>query len=183
MNKAEADKRKAEFIQARLNNPCATLEELGKKLGVSRERVRQVLKESKVVNVKAYHEKKLVYCLNCGTETDNQQFCSRDCWKKYKTIEVACSQCHGLFTIGQADLIARTKRHSISQIFCSYKCNGQWAGTNYGFAAHPENVTKNIEKRNATQANKTPEERSEIARKAWRTKYARLKIAKELDNK
>lgn len=133
-----------QVVKLRQENLCATLQDIATHTKISRERVRQILKEEGLSTTN-YNYKPTSHCLNCGQEIPSpisqpRIFCSQACFSRYHTILVECSQCGKLFTIRQSALLARTKRNKTSMIFCSNKCHGTVVGQNYGFLAHPENI-------------------------------------------
>lgn len=80
-------------------------------------------------------------CFECGKKLDSTNkwgYC-RECWAKSRLIKVVCSECGQLFEITQSELITRTKRHKLEQMFCHKHCWGKYVARSYGFIAHPEN--------------------------------------------
>ena len=115
----------------RRNYPSATLIQIGKRYGVTRERVRQILKAAgkptRAVGTLCFNIPNQRFCLNCGRvrlSRGQRTFCSYKCKKEYLTIEVACTQCGVLFSLYQSRVIERLK-HS-KNIFCSHACSGRY---------------------------------------------------------
>ncbi len=85
----------------------------------------------------------LQYCSQCGKtlpkNKKNNIYCSGKCRKASNYIKVVCSECGKTFEIYKNDLIVRTRRHKLEEIFCSRECLGKFVGKNYGFKSHPEN--------------------------------------------
>ena len=76
---------------ARLKNPCATLQQIGNDIGITRERVRQILSEEGL-NTSAW--KQTYYCLNCDKEiATGRKFCSKRCDSDYTRIQIECPVC------------------------------------------------------------------------------------------
>lgn len=129
------------IIRARRNNPCATLNEIGAKYGVTRERVRQVLSRAGKVT-SAYHQTYL--CIQCGKDmgTEEKLFCNKQCRYDYGHIKIACSYCGKFQEYSIKWLIWQIEhgRRSPDLFFCSQYCHGKWLGENHGFAIHPENM-------------------------------------------
>ncbi len=128
------------IIEIRKSNPCATLKQIGDKIGVTRERVRQILNENRLPTI---HWKQKYLCIVCGSEIKERNrkwkhsaFCSVECGKKYHHPTLICDQCGKAFT-RQLSYILRTKNDAGT--FCSRQCYGKWLGRNYGFSVHPEN--------------------------------------------
>ena len=127
------EERTKKILEIRINNPCATLQQIGNQTKLTRERVRQILNKHGLPT-HHYHQRKQYTCLNCGKiiTTDATHFCSRKCRHNYSQITVICSECNESFVISKTDLIARTKRHIIPKMFCSKTCFGRWVGKNHG---------------------------------------------------
>lgn len=129
------------IIRMRRNNPCATLEEIGSRFGVSRERARQILSEAGKPTRKYIQR---YQCFQCGKDMGSQPklFCSPECRRNYGWIKVACSYCGQLREYSAKWLIWQIEhgKHSRELFFCSKYCQGKWLAENHGFIAHPENV-------------------------------------------
>jgi len=129
------------IVDTRLRNPCATLEQIGRKYSVSSERIRQVLKKN---NTPTKAAKSTEYkCNNCGkifkgTIGTPRLFCSRKCWSEYHHVTLICQYCGQPFK----RRISRSLKGQF--IFCSRECMGKYVGRNYGFVAHPENIRRGI---------------------------------------
>ena len=114
-------------IRIRIQNPCLTLQRIGDHVGLTRERVRQIL-ASEDCETKAY--KKIKRCFRCDKVfTANKKYCSSECYLKdiaeqreKNNIEVSCSYC-GKMTIRYApQLISVWNSGRQKQCFCSRKC-------------------------------------------------------------
>ena len=132
----------------RLDNPCATLQKIGDKFGVSREAVRQVLNR---LEVPTKHQVQRYICLNCGQVISKPlvngvppKFCNRACyveWEGKNHIPLHCANCGVLFYRRYSEVMgrARNPRYKTDNTFCSKQCQGSYAGKKYGFTKHPEN--------------------------------------------
>ncbi len=137
-------------------NPYATLQEIGNAIGVTRERVRQIInqvnKEAKldpnkepIVRIPHNGGAFKAYCIKCGKQKTNvsrsryekgSKMC-REC-RKAKPIVFFCAYC-GKKTVKSTPEEIRTwkqnkkraKNPSIN--LCSKKCSGHWIGINVGF--------------------------------------------------
>jgi protein-arginine kinase activator protein McsA len=129
-------------------NPYATLRQIADKVGVSKERVRQILSE---LNLPTRHKqscKPHYICNNCGRVFPriggraHNLFCSWNCYKTYCLLNnyatLECDTCGILFTLRYSQLSARV-RNGQQHFYCSRSCKGRATGMTYGFAAHPEN--------------------------------------------
>jgi aldehyde:ferredoxin oxidoreductase len=117
-----------QIINLRKASPCINCRQIGDKVGVSRERVRQILSQNNLQTKRFKPPKPKVQCLNCGKPTTHKQFCSIQCGKDYKQISVECSECGRIFQISKNELIHRIKRHKIDEIFCNKQCYGRYMG-------------------------------------------------------
>ncbi len=112
--------------------PCYTLQSIGDKTGISRERVRQILK-SAGEHTRAWRPKR--FCINCGKELilrhRPHRFCSRECLSQYHRITLECEQCHKSFSREISATFCYDNSHMHNHTFCSRQCLGQWLGTHY----------------------------------------------------
>ena len=79
-------------IETRIKNPCATLDEVGVKFGVTRERIRQILKKH---GEPTMHFIQTYLCIQCGKDMGNKKklFCDPECYHKYTHMKIACVWC------------------------------------------------------------------------------------------
>ena len=117
-----------EAVKLRNDTPCLTLQQIGDKLGITRERVRQILL-NQGKDTKHYIHKNIYECLECGTTImgNSHYFCSNTCRNKYKNIPLICEQCGILFYRTEAQLLHSIKRGQ-KHIYCSRKCFGHVIG-------------------------------------------------------
>jgi hypothetical protein len=123
-------------------NPCATLEEIAKARGLTRERVRQLLRAA---GLPTRHFRPSYVCLNCGKVVPGhrkQVFCNKQCRYEYHNPLIECFECGRLFRRKQSQLICPDQEHT--HYFCSRHCNGIWVGKTYGWGrARVQRVTDN----------------------------------------
>ena len=118
---------KINIKRMRRNNPCSTLVQIGDKYGVTRERVRQILKEAmlptRAVGNLCYNISNQHFCLNCGKVRvhGKAKFCSLECRKEYTTIQIACTQCGLLIQLFQSSIMVRINK--FKNLFCSHRCS------------------------------------------------------------
>lgn len=131
-----------DVINIRRSNPCATLQGIADKVGVSRERIRQIL-ESERLQTKHYKQK--YDCLNCHniftpkSSKRGLRFCSVKCKYEYTHPLIICDNCGILFRKSASYIRRESKsiRYKGNN-YCSRKCFGIVLGTTHGFKAHPE---------------------------------------------
>ena len=133
------------IIETRKRNPCATLKQIGDKYHVSRERVRQILIRA---GENTAGVRSSIPCVYCGKPLPpgHIKYCSLECRVKATNITIECPVCGKLFTRTKSSLLYRLNHKqrvngkTVQHIFCSEKCRGVYAGNNYGFKAHPNNI-------------------------------------------
>jgi predicted transcriptional regulator len=128
-------------IKEREASPCATLQQIADKLGVTKERVRQILVSESLPTT---HWKLRNYlCNNCGRNFPaiyggRRIFCSPECQKAYYEATLQCDECGKLFKLRYSELRKAVKR-GYQHFYCSRRCRGRAIGGKYGFNVHPEN--------------------------------------------
>lgn len=133
-------------VETRMRNPCATLQQMGDKYGVSREWIRQMLEPFNFPT--GISQRILVShtCPNCGGSKGYRAKLCLKCYTKIHNIQLACSKCEQLFTRNLSEVIfqenvdpdKRPNKKPRQFWFCSHKCGGKWIGKHYGFGIHPE---------------------------------------------
>ena len=138
MEKMIQDTTKYKVVERRLLNPCATLEQIGREVGVTKERVRQILKK---YNQPTKHFVQRYLCLNCGSvlPTKNKYspplFCNKKCRYEYAHPLMECEVCGILVRRNVKRMIWENLHNPLrtgEHIFCGKKCHGIWFGRNYG---------------------------------------------------
>lgn len=127
-------------IKLREQYPCMNMGEIGKRVGVCRERVRQILKSEKLPT-RCIKQKRL--CPQCGKELiKHKKFCSPECRYNYHHVLVECScGCGELFRRGVSYLnrAGKDPRYN-GKCFKNRIHYGKWFAKNYGFGAFPEHA-------------------------------------------
>lgn len=107
--------------------PQGVLSEISRKLGVSRERIRQIAKREGYIMNRSKKVRKVFECVNCHKEFSvnriNQKYCSLKCRiehrKKRYFITFKCQIC------GKEKTQYKSKG---SGVFCSKTCHGRYLG-------------------------------------------------------
>lgn len=136
----------------RQKNPCLTLQQIGNKVHLTRQRVQQIL-AGEGLPTAAYRRDRRFVC-RCGKTIEPtiyksgnryySQYCSKRCRFEAFNVPLACSSCGQISWRKQSQMLHYDKpyAHRLRQktyVFCSRKCQGKYLGEHFGFAAHPEN--------------------------------------------
>jgi len=124
------DERKKRVKNIRRNNPCATLQVIGDEVGLSRERVRQILKKEGLTTAHYIESPYKFFCPECGKPT-RWKFCNKQCRDKYLYIPVTCDNCGKINYRLQSTVLYRVKNKLNlynGHYFCNKRCQGQWMG-------------------------------------------------------
>ena len=123
MNAKTRDK----VLICRWKNPYATQAEIAQVVGVSRERVRQILKSlglpPVVKNPEDYNP-----CKSCGkpmhriSTARTRKYCNRACQLSAHTVTVECVVCGKLFIMATSRWTMHSNRYN--SISCSMECRG-----------------------------------------------------------
>jgi len=126
------------------NKEAWTLERIGQRFGVTKERARQVLQACGVNTDGRHRTREQRICKICGRgysvlKSDrtfrSRGICSQKCWRPKLFVGVTCSECGHKMRIPER----RFKVNTSGLFFCNRICQGRYAGRHYGFTEHPEN--------------------------------------------
>lgn len=156
-----------------LRSQGLTLQAIGNRVGVTRERVRQILKKhygtTKIPGL--IYRDRLSKLLGCSAdwlaglekqgglnpihigkhylydrdEAEKAMLAVQKERQKEYWITLVCPECGKVFERERRYIIYRTRKGQ-KHWFCSRQCLGKFVGRNYGFTAHPENVPKGAER-------------------------------------
>lgn len=112
----------------RSSSLCMTMSEIAKRVGISRQRVYQILRKDGFPTKHRVH-KNQYECLVCGTPSE-YKLCSKKCKKKWQQIPVTCTRCGKLFFRNKHEFLHNYKNHGFA-LFCSRHCVGKWLAENY----------------------------------------------------
>ena len=126
---------KQEVIRTRQENSGASLVEIGGRFGISRERVRQILKQAGMPTRAYYPPRPSYSCNYCGKEIKKGLHCNRQCRHNACNVKIACCECGNLKEYNTRRLIRGIAHglHSTELFFCTKKCQGAWQGKQHGF--------------------------------------------------
>jgi DNA-binding Lrp family transcriptional regulator len=118
----------------RRRNPYATQVEMAQAIGISRERVRQLLKKMGLpAVVKDPAKIPNYYCAACGKPIDTprsakaaHKFCDRACYYASRTVTVECFICSEIFPMQLSQWEVRLRRYNT--LTCSMECRGVTIG-------------------------------------------------------
>ena len=121
-------------IKLRKRNPCMTLQDIGDKCGVTKERVRQIL-QSEGMETKHIDNRTKYYCSRCGKRIFGpyirndgikmpRKLCNT-CYDEWHHVKVTCSVCGKEFEIKTGVLMARLRRSKSKEIICSIACRNK----------------------------------------------------------
>ena len=119
-------------IKLREKSPCMTLQAIGDKCGVSKERVRQIL-QSEGMETKHIDTSIKYYCSRCGKRVFDQYHRNNGkprglcyyCSQEWHHVKVICSVCGKEFEIKTGTLMARLRRSKSKEIICSIACRNK----------------------------------------------------------
>ena len=105
----------------RKTDPRITQAEMARRIGVSKERVRQILRKK---GMAAVPDPLTATCQHCGKKIHpNRSFCNQECRSTHSHTALICSECGRSYTIRRNVLNSRKKRGTRHN-FCSRRCMG-----------------------------------------------------------
>lgn len=151
-----------------LRNQGLSLEGIGAKVGVTRERIRQILEEHYGTTMPSglIARRRLAQLLGCSDgmlekfenegkvyptrmgdriwytpEESEKAFLALQAYKlKHEPVLLKCGQCSQEFKLRRGIYNARNRRRKLSLWFHNRHCYGVYCGLHYGFSAQPENI-------------------------------------------
>ena len=137
---------KESIIEARKDNPCASMQSIADQLGISRQRVFHILKQAKLPTGR-YRQKYI--CNHCGKEfiptvRFGNLYCSRECGKihRYKLhhVTITCSSCGKKKVIILSQYKNMTANKDV--VFCSRECMRKFSRKRTSKIKEPTEVPK-----------------------------------------
>lgn len=131
-------------IQLRKGNPCLTSAKIGRMVGISRQRVFQILRREGLATVKVRNPRTCEHC-GCPCLGGQNRFCSHQCFHAHTYAILICEACGKEFErrarllIHQLNTPNSLTGRQCEHIFCSRRCLGTWTGKTYGLGnpGHP----------------------------------------------
>ena len=113
--------RTEQIVTLREDNPCSTGASIARAVGVSRERVRQVLSKRGLENSRVTPKK---MCLNCGKILPYRRtrYCTWGCHKEHHRIPIECPVCGKIFHLVPSQVLYRLHRSKTGNLYCSRYC-------------------------------------------------------------
>ena len=114
-----------QIIQLRLENPRIRAIKLAELVGITRERVRQILKKEGLTTKfeEDYPVRPPTFCLTCGnvTPTRGRKYCSKECYVR-KRVVISCAECGKRMEFRPSEHRARLRQTTSGKLFCSRSC-------------------------------------------------------------
>lgn len=120
--------------------------ELAKIIGVSRQRVAQLVETNDLGYVVKTRDDNRRKCVVCGNIMDRNKFgryCSDECKlilrKRNYYVTLKCATCGNEFSVRKSEYKARLRNKQTEDFFCTKQCQGVSVGKKYGFGSRNEN--------------------------------------------
>ncbi len=146
-------------VDMRQKNRCATLQQIGDKVGITRARVSQILIDE-CLPTRHWKLGDRFTCLDCGRlfgfkhrkgrkEVKRLNPYCRKCRGKHLRVTLVCSnpRCGKVFERLASKIEWHLKHHNHQgRYYCSKSCYGVDLGLKHGFGAHPEHRLNEVRK-------------------------------------
>jgi len=124
-----------QVMELRSADLSMTMSEIANSLGISRQRVFQILRDEGLPTKRYIKLKKRLYqCLVCG-RISPREFCSDECKKKWHQIPIVCTRCGKLFFRNVTHLLHNYRQHNHG-LFCGRRCATKWSGKQLKLRPH-----------------------------------------------
>ena len=152
---------KEQALEMYLRDPNLRQKEIAKSLGVSRQRISQILvfnkinaRQSRSRLNKIQISKTSCVCVQCHKsfrfqdrfkKVSRYKYCSRDCYLRFKYVVLTCCVCSDLFPKRRAEYavsLRRTKSKN-KKWYCSKECFGKELGLKFGRYSYLKKPIKN----------------------------------------
>ena len=123
--------KRSAIVQMKLENPSITLQALGDRFNLTRERIRQILISEGFITHRKLKTRDCLYCsatfvvqdrINAGLSLT---YCSKECKTDSHRVYLNCKSCGKQYFLGASAYRGRQRYHSLSvNNYCSIKCRG-----------------------------------------------------------
>ncbi len=113
------------IVQLRINNPCMSMAWIANIVGLSRERVRQVLNEHGEDTRAQRSPRKWNLCPVCGkVKPKRKRFCNIKCRRAASRVNILCKQCGKMkeVLVSQVMSYVGTQHENTRLLYCSREC-------------------------------------------------------------
>ena len=117
-----------DVVSLRVNNPHMKGSEIARLVGISRERVRQILNTQGLLVRSVPRVRPCKVCGKPITHSHAKYYCSRACFHRDHQVLLVCSTCGKHFLIPTSDYTLRLRDKKTNRWYCSKKCQGKWLG-------------------------------------------------------
>jgi len=126
--------RRAEIATLKSTNPCLTLQQIGNKFGITRERVRQILVKERTSTRRPNYGQYSKICPMCKkSQIRGKTILCRSCYHHMHTVPLSCELCGTIVYRKQSEVIRDFAKANYQHIWCSKQCQGKWFGANFGW--------------------------------------------------
>ena len=111
-----------QVIQLKKENPQYTLQQIGDQIGITRERVRQILNTESLPTHHLTPPKRCRQCKKPINKAGNRIFCSLACKSLSRRIKLVCETCHIEFYRLKGINNFRTEKTGLKHQYCCLGC-------------------------------------------------------------
>ena len=118
------------IVQIKLDNPDITLQALGDKFNLTRERIRQVLISEGFITHRKPKTQDCKYCSKSFIVIEHQKnklsiaYCSQRCKEDAHRVYLNCATCEKQYFLGSSEYRGRKRYKEHGNNYCSVKCRG-----------------------------------------------------------
>lgn len=122
-----------EVAEYRKKHKCVDMQVIADEFGITRERVRQILKRAGLRTTALGYGDAIKYvCPECGGHKCSGSIMCRKCRISMNHVKISCTNCEELIDITISRLIRVINKNGQDLFFCNKHCQGKWLGKTYG---------------------------------------------------